>query len=154
MSKKDLVKELKDALCIFREIFKSTPKILGNIDDVYEEELVSLINSLPMPEDAIEIAMNAIFVAKSILGSIHFDELKTKLSTATFDLHLTVDIYAVACKILKSKIKDREIRGFVLSMVKKCRPIIDCASEVLENPLLYIDFLAKFRSTDYDDLLG
>lgn len=154
MSKRELIEELKTALAIFREIFKTTPRLLRSIDDIYEDELITTIEALPMPKEAIDSAMNSIYVIKSVLGSIHFDELKTKLEAASFDLHLEANLYNLAITYAKTKIKDKEIKGFLISILKKCKPIVDCVSEVLANPLTYIEFLAKFRSNDFDDLLG
>lgn len=154
MSKADIVRELKSALSIFREVFRSNPRLLRSIDDIYEEELVNTIEALPIPKEAIDTTLNVIYVIKSVISSVHFDELRDKLKDASFDLHLEVDLFKLTLSGATSKIKDKEIKGFITSILKKCKPIVDCASEVLANPLTYIEFLARFRRNDFDDLLG
>lgn len=153
MSKRDLIQELKNSLEIFREIFRSNIKLVKSIDLIYEEELIDTIEALPMPESAISNALKTIYIIKSIIGSIHFDELKDKLKLAKFDLVLDMDVYKWALSYTKTKIKDKETKGFIISIIKKCEPIINCTSEVLKHPLQYIDFLSKFRNNDYDDIL-
>ena len=153
MSKRDLIQELKNALSIFREIFHSNTRLVRNIDSIYEEELISTIEAMPIPDNGIESALNSIYVIKSILVSIHFDELQDKLKLAKFDLTVDIDVYKIMLSYSKTKIKDKEIVGFITSILKKTKPIIDCISEALKHPLVYIELLSKYGKNEYDDLL-
>lgn len=151
-TKKDIIHEIKFILGVFREMFKEDKKTVKNIDKFYEEQLIKTIESLPIPDDAVQATCDGIYAFKCFVKSIHFDEFKRYLGTATFKISLDTDVYQTVLNLVM-KIKDTIIKNFLVSLMKKCKPIFDCFTVLVRDPLKYVEFLATFeRKNEIDSI--
>ena len=150
MSRKEFEGYLHSALETFRFLFAGT-RISVSIDDTYEGELKRALSIIP--EDSIEAVCHGILIFKSVYESIAFDSLNDKLKALGFNIDLDVNLYKLALNMVKEKIDDAKIRAGVVSLIKKCKPIIDCFSLALNEPTKYLSKLAAASSKKYDDIL-
>lgn len=152
-TKNDIIHEIRFILGVFREMFKDEKKTVKNIDKVYENQLIKTIEALPIPQTGIQAICDGIYAFKCFVKSIHFAEFKKYLGTATFKISLDADVYLTVFKLIE-KIKDPIIKNFLISLLKKCKPIFDCFTVLVADPLKYVGFLASFENNDYDSLFG
>lgn len=150
MSRKEFEGYLHSALTTFRSLFEGT-EIAKKIDDIFESELKRALAIIP--EDSFEAVCHGILIFKAVYDSIAFDKLNDKLTSIGFDINLEIDLYKLALDMIKEKITDTKIRSGIISLVKKCKPIIDCFSLALSEPTKYLSKLAIASSTKYDDIL-
>lgn len=150
MSRKEFEAYLHSTLEVFRFLFAGS-KIATSIDDIYEDELKHALAIIP--EDSIEAVCHGILIFKAVYDSIEFDALKDRLKAIGFDIDLKIDLYSLAISSVKEHISDSKIRAGIISLITKCKPILECFSLALKDPLKYVSKLAAATSKKYDDIL-
>lgn len=154
ISNKKVIRDtLHKAFNIFRFLFKEDTKMMTKIDKIYEKELEKTLDVIP--DAALDDVVKGIYCFNSVLSSINFKTLNNELSKAPFDVFISYDVYKnVYNFISKTKIiTDAKIKGFVISLIKKCKPILDCITTVLAEPLKYIDLIDVFNDNSMDLLI-
>lgn len=150
MSRREFEEHLHQALEVFRALFDGS-RVARSIDSIYEEELKRAL--IIIPEDSIEAVCHGIQIFKAVYDSLAFDSLNTKLSELGFDIKLDLNLYKIAISIVKEKIEDARMKNGIISLIKKCKPVIDCFSLALKDPSKYVSKLAMASGHEYDGIL-
>lgn len=141
--------QLADTLHIVLESIKALEAgPYTKLDKDYEEELMKELTVIP--EYALESIAHGIDVFKCIYGSLNFRELLERLRTLPYDLTLRFNVYEKLKKQV-SEITDKRIKSFLVALLRKCKPILDCLTVIIENPLDYLHKLALPH--ELDDIL-
>lgn len=147
-SNKSVIREtLHKAFNVFRYLFQDNAKILKKIDEIYEKEIEKELAIIP--DAALSDVVDGIYWAKAILSSIDYGKLDEQMKKAPFKVSLRFNVYKRLQQNVSesSVISDGKIKSFVLALIKKCKPILDCFTLTLLEPLKYID-LARIMTED------
>ena len=123
---------------LFRYIFKEEP-IVKKIDRFYEEEIFHLLDKIP--DSYLGDINNGLEIGKQIYLSLNLRELNERLEKLPFPITLDLDIYKYAIESIKSNIDDAKIKNGLISIAKKCKPILDCFTFIVKSPLKYLSKL-------------
>lgn len=153
MSKRSLFKEqIHYTLEIFRHLFADS-EIIKSIDGIYEEELMRKIDLIP--ETAAEKVCKGTEIFKTIYKNIKFAELCEDFTSLPFPVNLKLDVYSLVIKGVddKTRISNSKIRATVVTIIKYCKPILDCFTLALSDPTKYLKVIGDSDLSKYDSLI-
>lgn len=147
-----LKQEIHHTLEVFRYLFADST-IIRSIDDIYEEELMRKVDLIP--EAAADKVCKGIDVFIAFFKAINFKDLTSNLSSLPFPVNPKVDVYKLTLRGVddKNKIKNSTIRSAVVVIIKQCKPILDCFTLALSDPVKYMILLGETDMSDYDHIL-
>ena len=141
MSKRSLFKEqIHYTLEIFRHLFADS-EIIKSIDGIYEEELMRKIDLIP--ETAAEKVCKGTEIFKTIYKNIKFAELCEDFTSLPFPVNLKLDVYSLVIKGVAT----------VVTIIKYCKPILDCFTLALSDPTKYLKVIGDSDLSKYDSLI-
>lgn len=141
---------IHSALELLRYIFEGQ-KRARLIDNIYEEELIRSLSIIP--EDSLESVCHGIDIVKCVYESINFTTMNEKMARLGFPIDLRIDLFKLLEEQVKIRIDDPRIQSGVSVILKKCKPILDCFSVALREPLKYLNKLGKTSDSKYDSIL-
>lgn len=144
-----LEKHLHTTFEILRYIFDKTPQV-KKIDDIYEEELMRSLSIIP--DESLESVCHGIEIIRAIYDSLDFSKLTKKFKNIGFDIDMRLNLYSILLAQTNEKITDAEIKSGIITILKKCKPLLDVLSSALKDPLRYIEKLGKDAGKEYDDI--
>lgn len=151
MSEKiEFEQKLRKILDVFRYIFKDDP-IVKKIDRTYEDEIFSIFHQVP--DSYFEDINHGIEIFKNIYLSIDLKELNERLKVLPFPIKLDMDVYKYSIDTIKGNFTDAKIRAGLISIAKKCKPILDCFTYAVNDPLKYLSKLIPINDSRLDSIL-
>lgn len=141
---------IHSALELLRYIFDGQSRV-KKIDDIYEEELIHSLSIIP--EESLESVCHGIDIVKCIYDSINFKTMNEKMKDLGYPIDLKIDLYKILEEQIKTRIDDVRMRSGIMTILKKCKPLLDCFSVALKDPLKYLSKLGKTSDSKYDSIL-
>ena len=155
-SDRKLLKELHTVLDLFRTIFNEDKKLLKDIDESYEQTLMSELALVPEQFDT--MILQYINIIKVLADNINFkklandlDDLSAQGELPTFEIN-TFDVVKLGFKNL-GLAKGNFLR--IVNMLTKLTPIFKCVDKVISMPISILRRIGEITENQqkYDDLI-
>lgn len=144
--------QIHHTLEVFRDLFKDSDTV-KTIDATYESELMRKIDIIP--ELALEKVCKGTAIFKAFYKSISFKALTDDFEKLGFPVNLRLNVYELVIKGVDNpqRIKNSKARAATVAIIKYCKPILDCFTLALSDPIKYLKKIGETDLSEYDHLL-
>ena len=152
-SRQSLIKQrIHRTLEVFRYLFTDSD-IITQIDSIYEEELMRKVDLIS--DDAADKVIKGMDVFIAFYKNLSFSSLSKDIETLGFPVNLKVDVFKLTINGVddQSRIKNSKIRAAVVAIIRHCKPILDCFTLALSDPVKYLKKIGEADVSQYDSLL-
>lgn len=152
--KRLIFKELHEILNIFRTIFVDEKSIYNEIDEVYEETLVSSLQMVPEQFD--ELIMKYINLVKVLVNNINFDKLSNDLERfdGEYDIpHIEINSIKLFEEGLNNTTVSKINKARTMNIVNKLVPIFKCVDVIISMPKKVLRKIANLQKINDTNIL-
>lgn len=139
-----------------RELLEDNRRLLGTIDEDYEEQLLE--ETMLIPEQLDETILDILEAVKVVVRNINFVQIQKDLNkngglvSRLGVLRFNVNIFNEFCKVLEMLDLTPTDRARIKNMVNKYRPLITCVDFLVSDPFALAKRIARIQLLSKDDV--
>jgi hypothetical protein len=139
---KEFISELENIFAVLRSILFDNPRLIKNIDSSYEKVLLGQLQWIPSEGAKYLLKFYKYFLL--IYKHFNLPEFVVDLKKENISASPEINLFVFISKSVKeSEGMDSKLKAQIMNFVVKCKPLIECCSEIINNPMKYLERLLE-----------